>query len=270
MNPIFRPIRINRMSKVLPDALTSRRSGLITAAAAASVLLAACSTGSTKSATSATVPPTTGQSASALASNNTAIVQLGHANIGAVLTNSAGKTLYSFSADQGSNLGCVSSTCTSEWAPLLVAAGTMLDEGPGLTGKLATVARSGGEMQVTYNGLPLYTYSGDSGAGQASGQGLTEHFGAVTGTWTAATPTSKAVAAAAATTTTAKPASNVAPAATQPATTQAPASTNPATTAPATTRPPTTMPPTTSPPTTYPPTTSPPTTSAPTTVPTWS
>jgi predicted lipoprotein with Yx(FWY)xxD motif len=44
--------------------------------------------------------------------------------------------------------------------------------GPGVTGKLATIKRSDGSVQATYDGHPLYTYIGDSAAGQAHGNNL--------------------------------------------------------------------------------------------------
>ena len=44
--------------------------------------------------------------------------------------------------------------------------------GAGVTGKLATITRSDGSMQATYNGRPLYTYVADSAPGQAKGNGL--------------------------------------------------------------------------------------------------
>jgi predicted lipoprotein with Yx(FWY)xxD motif len=44
--------------------------------------------------------------------------------------------------------------------------------GTGVTGKLATITRSDGSMQATYNGHPLYTYVGDKAPGQAKGNGL--------------------------------------------------------------------------------------------------
>jgi predicted lipoprotein with Yx(FWY)xxD motif len=44
--------------------------------------------------------------------------------------------------------------------------------GAGVTGKLGTITRTNGSMQATYNGHPLYTFTGDTAPGQASGNGL--------------------------------------------------------------------------------------------------
>ena len=46
------------------------------------------------------------------------------------------------------------------------------DAGSGVTGTLGVITRAGGTMQATYDGHPLYTYAGDSGPGQAKGNGL--------------------------------------------------------------------------------------------------
>ena len=40
-----------------------------------------------------------------------------------------------------------------------------------------TIKRSDGTSQLTINGSPAYTYAGDSGPGQASGQGLNVYGG---------------------------------------------------------------------------------------------
>jgi Secreted repeat of unknown function len=50
---------------------------------------------------------------------------------------------------------------------------------------VGTTTRSDGNPQVTYNGHPLYTYSGDQNPGDTNGQGLT-NFG---GGWFALSPT---------------------------------------------------------------------------------
>ena len=87
-----------------------------------------------------------------------------------------------------SSLQCTGSTCLSLWKIATVPGGGSPTGGMHVTGKLATFSRSDGAgTQVTYNGMPLYTYSGDSQAGQANGQGLQGVWFAVTPSMTATT-----------------------------------------------------------------------------------
>ena len=53
--------------------------------------------------------------------------------------------------------------------------------GAGVAGALGTITRPDGGTQVTYEGRPLYLYSGDQNPGEASGQGIQ-------GVWFAMTP----------------------------------------------------------------------------------
>jgi hypothetical protein len=41
--------------------------------------------------------------------------------------------------------------------------------GTGVSGKLATITRDDGSLQVTYNGLPLYFFANDKAPGDANG-----------------------------------------------------------------------------------------------------
>jgi predicted lipoprotein with Yx(FWY)xxD motif len=84
-----------------------------------------------------------------------------------VLTNASGRTLYWFAPDTPTTSRCTGS-CAAYWPPV---SGTPR-AGPGVTGKLGTITRPGGGVQATYDGHPLYTYIGDSGPGQAQGNGL--------------------------------------------------------------------------------------------------
>jgi predicted lipoprotein with Yx(FWY)xxD motif len=81
-----------------------------------------------------------------------------------VLTNAQGFTLYWFAPDTPSASRCYG-TCAVYWPPVI---GTPT-AGPGVTGQLGTVRRTGGPLQATYNRRPLYTYIGDSAPGQANG-----------------------------------------------------------------------------------------------------
>jgi predicted lipoprotein with Yx(FWY)xxD motif len=152
------------------DAQTTARMRWIGAAGVAmALLLAACakSTGATSGGTS----PGKATVASAKVPA-----------VGTVLVNAQGFTLYHLKTESSSNIQCTGS-CATTWPPVLLPAGaTAPTAANGLTGKLGTVARQGGGTQVTYNGFPLYTYSGDTGPGQANGQGIQNVWFAVTAT----------------------------------------------------------------------------------------
>ena len=84
-----------------------------------------------------------------------------------VLTNAQGRTLYWFAPDTATRSACYG-TCAAYWPPVRGAA----TAGPGVTGSLGTITRSEGPVQATYDGHPLYTYVGDTAAGQANGNRL--------------------------------------------------------------------------------------------------
>jgi predicted lipoprotein with Yx(FWY)xxD motif len=84
-----------------------------------------------------------------------------------VLTNAPGFTVYWFAPDTPTRSTCYG-TCAGYWPPVT---GTP-SAGPGVTGKLATISRSDGTTQATYDGHPLYTYVGDTAPGQAFGNNL--------------------------------------------------------------------------------------------------
>jgi predicted lipoprotein with Yx(FWY)xxD motif len=84
-----------------------------------------------------------------------------------VLTNDHGFTLYWFAPDTPTTSKC-NGSCVTYWPPVKGPA----TAGAGVTGKLATIKRSDGSVQATYNGHPLYTYVADTAPGQAKGNGL--------------------------------------------------------------------------------------------------
>lgn len=83
-----------------------------------------------------------------------------------VLTTSRGRTLYWFGADVDGRSHCYG-TCASYWPPLLGSVSSA-----GVPGTFSSTRRTDGDAQVTYDGHPLYTYVGDTGAGEANGNGL--------------------------------------------------------------------------------------------------
>ena len=102
------------------------------------------------------------------------------AGVGTVLVDAKGLTLYHLKTESGSTIQCTGS-CASTWPPLLFSGNGSPTGGSHVTGALATVKRPDGGTQVTYMGMTLYTYAGDSAPGQAHGQGIQ-------GVWFAVTP----------------------------------------------------------------------------------
>jgi predicted lipoprotein with Yx(FWY)xxD motif len=96
-----------------------------------------------------------------------------------VLTNTKGLTLYTLSGETKGKFICTTSECLKAWPPLLVKPGTT-PKGPV---KLGTVKNPEGKTQVTYKGMPIYTFEGDSKKGEANGEGLRD-----VGVWHAVTP----------------------------------------------------------------------------------
>jgi predicted lipoprotein with Yx(FWY)xxD motif len=105
-----------------------------------------------------------------------ATVGLEESDFGDILVNGESLTLYKFDDDEATKPEptCYEG-CAEAWPPLLVDGEPSVAEGldPALVG---TVERTDGTTQVTYNDWPLYTFSGDTAAGDTNGQG-------VGGTW---------------------------------------------------------------------------------------
>jgi predicted lipoprotein with Yx(FWY)xxD motif len=100
-----------------------------------------------------------------------------HPELGAVLVDGSGNTLYAFTPDADGASTCYD-TCAQNWPPLVADGDVTVGEGLSL--ELAgTVARDDGSQQVTYGGWPLYTFVGDTEAGQANGQGRNDVWYAV-------------------------------------------------------------------------------------------
>ena len=147
--------------------------------AAVVMLLAAC--GSTASTASSSVAAASGATGKAVV-KTAPVSSLGSS----VLVDAQGLTLYHLSGEQNGKWICTSAGCVATWHPLVAAAAGAPRGG---VSSLGTVKRPGGALQVTYKGLPLYTFAGDTKAGEAKGQGLKD-----VGVWTAVTASGAAAA----------------------------------------------------------------------------
>jgi predicted lipoprotein with Yx(FWY)xxD motif len=153
--------------------------GLAVGAVAAA---AACGSTSSSTAASSGGSQPAGTSSSASSSPGITVSAKSVAGVGTVLVNGKGQTLYMLTSEKGGKITCTDDNgCTKIWPDNELPKGmTSATPGSGIqTSLLGTVKNSAGDLYVTYNGWPLYTYSGDSGPGQANGQGITS-FG---GTW---------------------------------------------------------------------------------------
>ncbi len=104
----------------------------------------------------------------------TATVRVGsNAEHGNFLVGANGMTLYIFTVDERDKSNCFGK-CATAWPPLRVAEGSTPTAGPGIPGKLATIARADadGSPQVTYNGWPLYYWFRDAAVGDSTGHGV--------------------------------------------------------------------------------------------------
>jgi predicted lipoprotein with Yx(FWY)xxD motif len=155
---------------------------LIGAAGAATIgaLAAACS-GSPSPATSSPAashpasPASSSTAAGRAGSGATVSVQAVSGVPDSALVGSQGRTLYLFEADRNGSSAC-SGACASAWPPDIVTGTPRAGSGV-QQALLGTFKRSDGAMQLTYNGHPLYYFTGDSGAGTGKGQGV-KAFGA--------------------------------------------------------------------------------------------
>jgi predicted lipoprotein with Yx(FWY)xxD motif len=97
-----------------------------------------------------------------------------------IIVDAGGYTVYHLTSETKGVIGCTGA-CRKVWPPLLLKTGVKLVAGGGLSAsKLGTVKRSDGGVQVTYNHLGLYLYSGDKRPGQANGQGTGGKWYAIT------------------------------------------------------------------------------------------
>jgi predicted lipoprotein with Yx(FWY)xxD motif len=156
----------------------------------ASVILAACgssSKGSASSSAAAAAP----SSATASSEGAPSLVKTAsNATLGAtVLTDARGMTLYRLSGEHAGKFICTSAACVGVWHPVSASAGSTPT---GSVGSLGTVKRPDGTEQVTYKGMPLYTFAQDQRPGDAKGEGFKD-----VGTWNAVTTTSAPSAASA-------------------------------------------------------------------------
>jgi predicted lipoprotein with Yx(FWY)xxD motif len=135
------------------------------------LVLAACSKGSGNDGgqPAGGGQPAASQNEDAMGSAS-ATVAATEGDLGTMLVDDEGRTLYLFLADKGPSSTC-DGDCASNWPALTVSgqpsAGDGVDDSA-----LGTTDRPDGTTQVTFDGHPLYTFAGDQAAGDTNGQGI--------------------------------------------------------------------------------------------------
>jgi predicted lipoprotein with Yx(FWY)xxD motif len=130
--------------------------------------VAGCGGGSDDAASAAT-PATTAMDQAATVSTSK------DAELGTILVDSKGRTLYLFEKDTGTTSEC-NGACAAAWPPLM-ATGMPTVDGGAKASLIGTTQRSDGSQQVTYNGHPLYLFASDTKPGDTKGQDV-HGFGA--------------------------------------------------------------------------------------------
>jgi predicted lipoprotein with Yx(FWY)xxD motif len=96
-------------------------------------------------------------------------------DLGTILVDNRGITLYLFEKDKNSKSSC-DGACAALWPPLTTNGNPT--PGAGVNASwLGTTKRSDGTTQVTYHGWPLYYYAPDKKPGDVTGQNV-DSFGA--------------------------------------------------------------------------------------------
>jgi predicted lipoprotein with Yx(FWY)xxD motif len=144
-------------------------------------------------AASASSPASASSSAAPMTSSAKAMLTVRKTKIGYVLANATGRTVYWYSRDvKGSGKSSCTGACLSAWPAV-----TGMPEaaaGVKLSGNLGSITRSGGVVQATYNGYPLYTYAADMAPGDTAGNGVGGQWHVITGAVLSPSPASAAAA----------------------------------------------------------------------------
>jgi predicted lipoprotein with Yx(FWY)xxD motif len=142
---------------------------LILTAIVAALVLAACGGGDDGSDSATAAAPPTG-------AETVAVEDLGDA--GSVLVDSTGQALYTSDQEADGGVLCTDG-CESFWTPLTIDGGNPDGSVPG---ELDVVKRPDGSNQVTYDGVPLYSFT-EEGPGEVTGDGFVDAFDGREFTW---------------------------------------------------------------------------------------
>jgi predicted lipoprotein with Yx(FWY)xxD motif len=155
-----------------------RKSGLAAAAGLGSLVLLLTACGGSSGSSNPASTSTTGQATSAALSNvpppGSLVLQVQKSAVGWVLALTNGQVVYVYDKDTKGGTPACTGSCAAVWPPVTGGNPMASPADKGL-GTFGTVAAAGGIKQVTYNGMPLYTFKG--------AKPLVTHGNGVGGVW---------------------------------------------------------------------------------------
>lgn len=100
-----------------------------------------------------------------------ATVVAADSDLGQILTDADGMTIYFFANDTAGVSNCAGE-CLANW-PIVTVDGEP-SAGDGVTAVLGTITAADGSSQLTVNEFPAYYFVGDAAAGDTNGQGVSD------------------------------------------------------------------------------------------------
>jgi predicted lipoprotein with Yx(FWY)xxD motif len=149
---------------------------LAVGAGALGAVAAGCSSSTTSSSSATSSPPTS--------SSGAATVKTASSSLGQILVDGSGRTLYLYKPDTSTTPTCTGS-CASTW-PADTTTGKPQESGLSASMLSTTTRPDDHATQVTFDGHPLYYFSGDAKAGDVNGQGTM-------GIWYVVSPSGSAI-----------------------------------------------------------------------------
>jgi predicted lipoprotein with Yx(FWY)xxD motif len=146
-----------------------RRSSVLSGALAAGVLvLAGCGSDDAADPVGATASPAEA-SPSAAGPAADALLATADTDLGTVVVDGEGMTVYVFDRDTpGSGTSSCSGECLVAWPPVVAESESPTVDG--VTGEIGTITRDAGTLQVTLEGWPLHYWQDDAAPGDTTGQ----------------------------------------------------------------------------------------------------
>ena len=102
--------------------------------------------------------------------DDTTVVVSEDPELGPILTDAEGMTLYLFTNDTTEGKSNCNDDCAVNWPPFNPEGDLTLPEG--VDGELTRITRDDGSEMVAYNGIPLYYWINDKAPGDTTGQGV--------------------------------------------------------------------------------------------------